>query len=118
LYVLPYHPTTLNHLQRLGSYGVSLRSFTEQYLDSTGIFKEAIIGTLSAIAKQERVRISERVKAGLDRARRDGWQRTGREPGRPSKIEDHKLMKQVQRLKDDGMSLRGIALKPGSPSIP
>ena len=27
---------TLNHLQRLTSYGVNYRSFTEQYLDSTG----------------------------------------------------------------------------------
>jgi DNA invertase Pin-like site-specific DNA recombinase len=35
---------TLNHLQRLTSYGVNYRSFTEQYLDSTGIFKEAVIG--------------------------------------------------------------------------
>jgi hypothetical protein len=32
---------TLNHLQRLNSYGVGYRSFTEQYLDSTGIFKSA-----------------------------------------------------------------------------
>jgi DNA invertase Pin-like site-specific DNA recombinase len=29
---------TLQHLQRLPSYGVAWRSFTEQYLDSTGIF--------------------------------------------------------------------------------
>ena len=27
---------TLNHLQRLTGYGVNYRSFTEQYLDSTG----------------------------------------------------------------------------------
>lgn len=98
---------TLNHLQRLGSYGVSFRSFTEQYLDSTGIFKEAIIGILSAIAKQERVRISERVKAGLDRARRNGWENG--EPGRPSKAEDYKLVQRVQKLKHQGMSLRVIA---------
>src|SRR5277367_3944952 len=44
---------TLNHLQRLISYGVNYRSFTEQYLDSTGIFKEAVIGILAAVAKQE-----------------------------------------------------------------
>jgi hypothetical protein len=31
---------TLNHLQRLTSYGVNYRSFTEQYLDSTGIFRK------------------------------------------------------------------------------
>ena len=38
---------TLNHLQRLIRYGVNCRSFTEQYLDGTGIFKEAVIGILA-----------------------------------------------------------------------
>jgi DNA invertase Pin-like site-specific DNA recombinase len=55
---------TLNHLQRLNSYGVGYRSYTEQYLDSTGIFKEAVIGILAAVARQERVRLSERTIAG------------------------------------------------------
>jgi len=32
----------LNHLQRLNSYGVGYRSYTEQYLDSTGIFKRRL----------------------------------------------------------------------------
>src|SRR5260370_42468330 len=59
---------TLNHLQRLTSYGVHWRSFTEQYLDSTGIFREAVIGILAAVAKQERVRISQRVQAAPARA--------------------------------------------------
>ena len=68
---------TLNHLQRLTNYGVNYRSFTEQYLDSTGIFKEAVIGILAAVAKQERVRI-ERTIAGLERARA-----AGRVGGRP-----------------------------------
>jgi DNA invertase Pin-like site-specific DNA recombinase len=31
---------TLNHLQRLTGYGVDYRSFTEQYLDSTGISRK------------------------------------------------------------------------------
>jgi DNA invertase Pin-like site-specific DNA recombinase len=59
---------TLNHLERLTGYGVNYRSFTEQYLDSTGIFKEAVIGILAAVAKQELVRLSERTIAGLERA--------------------------------------------------
>jgi DNA invertase Pin-like site-specific DNA recombinase len=63
---------TLQHLQRLTGYGIAWRSFTEQYLDSTGIFRDAVIGILAAVAKQEKVRISERTKAGLDRARREG----------------------------------------------
>jgi len=63
---------TLQHLQRLTSYGVAWRSFTEQYLDSTGIFREAVISILAAIAKQERVRVAKRTRAGLERVRREG----------------------------------------------
>ena len=66
---------TLQHLQRLTSYGIAWRSYTEQYLDSTGIFREACI--LAAIAKQERVRLAERTKAGLERVKREG-KRLGR----------------------------------------
>src|SRR5215510_11899881 len=63
---------TLEYLQRLDNYGVAWKSFTEQYLDSTGMFIEAVIAILSTIAKQEHARLSERVVAGLRRARRDG----------------------------------------------
>ncbi|MFC6225629.1 recombinase family protein [Hymenobacter artigasi] len=66
---------TLNHLQRLDVAGVSFKSFTEQYLDSTGLFKEAIIAILAAIAKQEQARFSERIKAGQARS--------AKKPGRP-----------------------------------
>jgi DNA invertase Pin-like site-specific DNA recombinase len=31
----------LNHLERLSSYGVDWRSYTEQYLDSLGPFRDA-----------------------------------------------------------------------------
>jgi DNA invertase Pin-like site-specific DNA recombinase len=63
---------TLQHLNRLTGYGVQWRSLTEQYLDSTGMFREAVISILAVIAKQERVRLSERTKAGLERARKQG----------------------------------------------
>jgi DNA invertase Pin-like site-specific DNA recombinase len=63
---------TLQHLNRLTGYGVQWRSLTEQYLDSTGIFREAVISILAVIAKQERVRLSERTRAGLERARQQG----------------------------------------------
>ena len=97
---------TLNHLQRLTGYGVNYRSFTEQYLDSTGIFKEAVIGILAAVAKQERVRRSERTIAGLERARAEG--RIG---GRPKAEDDFKLVAKVQHLHKEGASLRQIAAK-------
>ena len=95
---------TLNHLQKLISYGVDYRSFTEQYLDSTGVFKEAVIGILAAVAKQERVRLSERTIAGLERARSKG--RIG---GRPKIEDDARRMQIYQKHKTLGLSIRGIA---------
>ena len=95
---------TLNHLQRLTGYGVNYRSFTEQYLDSTGIFKEAVIGILAAVAKQERVRLSERTIAGLQRAKAQG--RVG---GRPKVEDDPKLMKKFKELNEDRVSVRAMA---------
>src|SRR5947208_12125755 len=69
---------TLQHLQRLTSYGVGWKSFTEQYLDSCGVFRDAVLSILATIAKQERIRLSERTVAGLERARK-----AGRIGGRP-----------------------------------
>lgn len=100
---------TLNHLQRLTGYGVNYRSFTEQYLDSTGIFKEAVIGILAAVAKQERVRLSERTIAGLERAKAQG--RVG---GRPkAEDEEPKIVAKIGRLRSQGHSIRTIAAEVG-----
>lgn len=99
---------TLNHLQRLNSYGVGYRSFTEQYLDSTGIFKEAVIGILAAVARQERVRLSERTVAGLQRAKANG--RIG---GRPRTEDDPRTISQLAALRQSGASIRRIARQMG-----
>ena len=42
---------------------------TEPYLDSCGMFRDAVISILAAIAQQERLRLFERVRAGLQRAK-------------------------------------------------
>lgn len=97
---------TLNHLQRLTGYGVNYRSFTEQYLDSTGMFKEAVIGILAAVAKQERVRLSERTIAGLQRARAQG-----RFGGRPPVSDNPKTVKSLELLRKQGRSIRQIAVE-------
>lgn len=96
---------TLQHLQQLTSYGVNYKSFTEQYLDSCGIFRDAVIGILATVAKQERVRISERVTAGLRRARREG--RIG---GRPKVIVSSS---KIRKLADQGLSAVQIGEKLG-----
>jgi DNA invertase Pin-like site-specific DNA recombinase len=96
---------TLNHLQRLAQYGVGYRSFTEQYLDSCGIFKDAVLSILATIAKQERIRISERVHAGLAKARKQG--RVG---GRPRLVLDRA---RIARLDSDGYTIREIAAEMG-----
>jgi DNA invertase Pin-like site-specific DNA recombinase len=70
---------TLQYLERLTSYQVGYKSFTEPYLDSCGTFKDVVISVLATMAKQERLRIGERVRAGLQRARSQG-KRLGRPP--------------------------------------
>ena len=47
-------------------------SYSEHYISSLGIFSDAIIAILSCLAKQERIRISERTKAGLERVKAQG----------------------------------------------
>ena len=65
-------------LETLSSYGVGWKSFTEQYLDSCGVFRDAVLSILATIAKQERIRLSERTMAGLEKARREGRVGEGR----------------------------------------
>jgi DNA invertase Pin-like site-specific DNA recombinase len=96
---------TLQHLNRLTSYGVGFRSFTEQYFDSCGIFKDAVISILATIAKQERIRLSERTKAGLAQARRNG-----RQIGRPRLTVQSS---EIARLRASGLSLRAIGRELG-----
>jgi DNA invertase Pin-like site-specific DNA recombinase len=96
---------TLQHLQRLTGYGVGYRSFTEQYLDSCGMFRDAVVSILATIGKQERVRLSERTTAGLQRARAKG--RIG---GRPRAVCDRE---RVHNLRAAGRSLGEIAAEVG-----
>jgi DNA invertase Pin-like site-specific DNA recombinase len=90
---------TLQYLERLTSYQVCYKSFTEPYLDSCGTFKDVVISLLATMAKQERLRMGERVLAGLHRARRQG-KRLGRPPLRRLTNEEiAKLRKERSRTK-------------------
>jgi len=92
---------TLNHLNRLTAARVNWRSFTEQYLDSCGIFKDAVLSILAVVAKQERIRISERTLAGLETARSKG-----KTLGRPKLIRSHDKI--VAAMAQDGATLRSV----------
>jgi DNA invertase Pin-like site-specific DNA recombinase len=87
---------TLKYLELLESYGVRWRSLTEPWIDSAGPFRDVIISLLASLAKQERVRISERVRAGLTRARQYGT-RSGRSIGRPRSVFDRDRVLELRR---------------------
>lgn len=98
---------TLQYLQQLNSYGVGWRSFTQQYLDSTGMFRDAIIGILAALAQQERVQRAERTKAGLARVRA-----AGKRLGRPVRLNGQHTAA-IARLRSQGLSLRAVGRQLG-----
>ncbi|MGI4742831.1 MAG: recombinase family protein [Janthinobacterium lividum] len=93
---------TMQYLNQLESYGVGYKSLTEQYLDSKGLFKDAIISILATLAKQERVRLSERTKAGMARRVAQGVKM-----GPPTKSEEQ--VEQIRELKQEGKSNYAIA---------
>jgi DNA invertase Pin-like site-specific DNA recombinase len=94
---------TLCYLRQLSTAGVKYKSLTEQYIDSLGVFSEAIVGIIGAIAEQERLRISERTKAGM------AWvAATGKHCGRPRAYVD---VAQLHRLREKGLSYSAIAKK-------
>jgi DNA invertase Pin-like site-specific DNA recombinase len=94
---------TLTYLRRLTDAGVKFKSYTEQYIDSLGVFSDAIIGVLAAVAAQERIRISERTKAGLARTRAQGTRL-----GRPAAEVN---LSRMRRLRARGETMRSIAKK-------
>ena len=89
---------TIKYMEQLEGYGVDFKSYTEQYIDSCGIFKDVVISLLSTLARQEKIRISERVRAGLARSSKRG--------GRPAI--QNEIIKKIKELKRQGLSNRNI----------
>ena len=100
---------TLNYLQRLESKGVDYVSYREQWLDSTGPFKDVMISMFATLAKQERSRISERTIAGLKVARAKG-KRLGRPP-----LPQETVRTVLWLNQDTGFGARKIAKSTGFP---
>jgi DNA invertase Pin-like site-specific DNA recombinase len=68
--------TTVLELDRLG---VPVLSVREGWLDTSGPVRPLLVAIFGWVAEQERTRLIERTKAGLERARREG-KRLGRPP--------------------------------------
>lgn len=62
----------LEIIQDLGKSNVAFCSLQEPHFDTCGPFKDAIIAIAATLAKLEREKIVERVKAGLERTRAQG----------------------------------------------
>lgn len=89
-------------LDRLGIQVVSVR---EPWLQMEGPVRSLLIAVFSWVAEQERTRIRERTKVGIERARSNG-----KTLGRPvAEIDAEEAM----RLKRKGLSLRKAAKKLG-----
>ena len=64
---------TISYLEQLQNWGIGWRSYTQPFLDTGNEMVNGIVlSVLAAVAKQERITISERTKAGLARVRRRG----------------------------------------------
>lgn len=96
---------TLVYLTQLDSWGVAWRSFMEPFFDSCGMMRDVVISIMATLAEQERISISERTKAGLQRARRAG-KRLGR---RAVEVD----VRAAHRLRAEGLGVRGIAKRLG-----
>lgn len=95
-------------LERLRSWKVGLRSYNEPWLDTTSPFGEALYYITVAYAQLERGILRERVKAGMDRARKQGHP-----IGRPKVIDrpgfNRRFGDILERLREGNVSRRKAA---------
>jgi DNA invertase Pin-like site-specific DNA recombinase len=100
---------TVADLQRLSSFGVSFHSFGEPHLSTDNeLVRDVLLAVLASLAKLERTKISERTKAGLERARAKG-KRLGRPPLSAAKRE------KLRAVLETGTSWRSASAMTGIP---
>ena len=95
----------VNTLQELNALDVGFVSLSEA-LDLTTPSGRAMAGMLAVFAEFERDILWDRVKAGIDQARKDG-----KPHGRP--MTAGKLVGEMKQLRQDGLSKRAIAKRLG-----
>ncbi len=98
----------VNDVLELDRLGVRVLSVRESWLDTDGPVRPLLVAVFGWVAEQERGRLIERTKAGLERARREG-KRLGRPPCSPILL--HAAADQVGK----GLSIRKAAAAKGIP---
>jgi DNA invertase Pin-like site-specific DNA recombinase len=96
----------INTVLELDRLGVPVLSVREGWLDTSGPVRPLLVAIFGWIAEQERTRLIERTKAGLERARREG-KRLGRPPASPV------LLHAARDLVAAGVSLADAARQRG-----
>lgn len=98
---------TISYLQRLDACDVAFKSYTEPYLDTDNeLVSHILVGVLSYFAELEARKISQRTKAGLERARANG-----KKPGRPSGYE--RWVGELEWMKRAGYSQGAMSRETG-----
>ena len=94
----------VNDLLELDRIGVLVLSVREAWLDTGGPVRALLIAIFSWVAEQERVRIGERTRAGLERARA-----RGKKLGRPARAIARLELERARKLVELGASVRFAA---------
>ncbi len=84
---------------------MEFESFTEAHFRTTGPAGDLMLAIAAWIAKQESIRLSDRTKAGIERARSQG-----KRIGRPRRIVDRV---QLGKWKAQGLSIGEISRRTG-----
>jgi DNA invertase Pin-like site-specific DNA recombinase len=104
-------PTVL-HLQRLASCGVGFHSYTEPMLSTDNeMIRDIVLAVMASLARIERLKISERTKAGMERVRQHG-SKSGKTIGRPC-ISD-RIRTQIVEMLAAGTGIRATAKAVGT----
>jgi DNA invertase Pin-like site-specific DNA recombinase len=98
----------VNTVLELDRLGVQVISLKEPWLDTSGPVRSLLVAIFGWVAEQERHRLIERTKAGLERARAQG-KRLGRPPCSPV------LLGAASDRVAKGMSIRAAAKAVGVP---
>lgn len=101
-------------LEQLRGYKIQFKSYTESFMDTASPQGEFIFHIMVAAAGLERQMIAQRVKTGMDFARRHGT-RSGKPIGRPRKrINDARILEVFEETGRNYYQTAGIlGVKPG-----